>query len=75
MEFIIHRINKINELKKIPKNYGTEIDIRCKGSKLILNHEPHENGDRLLKIEAIHRPIFEVILDKSFPSNIACFEK
>ena len=47
MEFIIHRINKINELKKIPKNYGTEIDIRCKGSKLILNHEPHENGDRL----------------------------
>ena len=47
MEFIIHRINKINELKKIPKNYGTEIDIRCKGSKLILNHEPHKNGDRL----------------------------
>ncbi len=47
MEFIIHRINKIKELNKIPENYGTEIDIRSKGSKLILNHEPYESGDIL----------------------------
>ena len=47
MEFIIHRINKIKELNKIPQNYGTEIDIRSKGSKLILNHEPYESGDIL----------------------------
>ena len=47
MEFIIHRINKIKELNKIPNIYGTEIDIRCKGSKLILNHEPYKNGDKL----------------------------
>ncbi len=44
MEIIVHRINNIDELKKIPKNYGTEIDIRSNGSKLILNHEPFNGG-------------------------------
>ena len=47
MEIIIHRINKIKDLIKIPNKYGTEIDIRTKGSKLILNHEPFKNGDKL----------------------------
>ena len=28
MEFIIHRINKIKDLKLIPNEFGTEIDIR-----------------------------------------------
>lgn len=46
MEIIIHRINKIKELKKISNNFGTEIDIRANGSKLILNHEPHLIGDK-----------------------------
>ncbi len=45
MEIIIHRINKIKELKKIPVNFGTEIDIRSYGSKLILNHEPKMKGE------------------------------
>ncbi len=47
MEFIIHRINKIKELKKISTNFGTEIDLRCKGSNLILNHEPFADGEKL----------------------------
>ena len=47
MEIIIHRINKIKELKKTPKNFGAEIDIRSQGSELILNHEPFKKGDRL----------------------------
>jgi hypothetical protein len=47
MEFIIHRVNKISQLKKIKKIYGTEIDIRAKGSKLILSHDPGQNGDYL----------------------------
>ena len=45
MEYIIHRVNKIKTLNKIPKNFGTEIDIRSNGSKLILNHEPFGKGD------------------------------
>ena len=47
MEIIVHRINKINELKNIPKNYGVEIDIRAYGSKLILNHDPFKKGELL----------------------------
>ncbi|MFH0936554.1 MAG: hypothetical protein V1815_02655 [Candidatus Woesearchaeota archaeon] len=47
MIIIIHRINKIDELKKIPFKYGVEIDIRANGNRLILNHEPHQDGDDL----------------------------
>ena len=45
MEIIIHRVNTIKELKAIPSEYGTEIDIRAFGSELILNHEPFHSGD------------------------------
>ena len=45
MEIIIHRVNTINELRDVPKIYGTEIDIRSYGSNLILNHEPFQFGE------------------------------
>ena len=48
MEIIIHRINKIINLKKIPRKFGTEIDIRSKGSDLILNHDPFCDGEKLI---------------------------
>lgn len=44
---IIHRVNKIEELKKIPKEFGVEVDIRSLNNKLILNHEPFGDGDLL----------------------------
>jgi hypothetical protein len=47
MEIILHRVNTIKELRKTPKEYGTEIDIRAYGSNLILNHEAFQTGDRL----------------------------
>ena len=47
MEFIIHRVNKIKDLKSLPKKFGVEVDIRTMGSKLILNHEPFSKGDIL----------------------------
>ena len=46
MEIIVHRINKLEELKNISPNYGVEIDIRSYGNELILNHEPYKKGDR-----------------------------
>ena len=46
MEIIIHRVNTIDELRAIPKKYGTEIDIRAFGSNLILNHEAFQTGER-----------------------------
>ncbi len=47
MELIIHRVNRIKKLKTISTKFGIEIDIRSKGSKLILNHEPFLQGDSL----------------------------
>jgi hypothetical protein len=49
MQIIIHRVNKIKELRTLPTKYGVEIDIRSYGKKLVLNHEPATSGDELKK--------------------------
>ncbi len=45
MEFIAHRVNSIKDLKKIPNNYGLEVDLRDYGNQLILQHDPFKNGE------------------------------
>jgi hypothetical protein len=47
MEIIIHKINSLKRLKKIPIKFGVEIDVRSYGSNIILNHEPQKNGTLL----------------------------
>ena len=47
MKIIAHRINKIRQLKALPRKYGSEIDLRSFGSKIILNHDPFKTGDKL----------------------------
>jgi hypothetical protein len=46
-QFICHRVNSSEELNKINKQFGTEIDIRDdnKSGKLILAHDPFVNGE------------------------------
>jgi hypothetical protein len=46
-QFICHRINKLEELKKIHFNFGVELDIRDdhKTAKLILAHDPFVDGE------------------------------
>ena len=45
MEYIAHRINTIEELKQIPKEYGVELDLRDYGERLILQHDPFKDGE------------------------------
>jgi hypothetical protein len=45
MQFIAHRINTIDELKKIPSQYGVELDLRDNGNRLILQHDPFTDGE------------------------------
>jgi hypothetical protein len=45
MEYIAHRINTIEELKKVPKEFGVELDLRDYGERLILQHDPFINGE------------------------------
>jgi hypothetical protein len=47
MNIILHRINTIKKLSATPIKFGVEIDIRAYKNKLILNHDPLLNGDRL----------------------------
>lgn len=45
MNFIAHRVNKVEELKKIPVEYGVELDIRDYNDRLILEHDPFKEGE------------------------------
>ena len=45
MEFIAHRINTVHQLEEIPGHCGVELDLRDRGSRLILQHEPFEDGE------------------------------
>ncbi len=41
---IKHRVNSIDELKKLNINFGVEVDIRSQGSRLIISHDPFLKG-------------------------------
>lgn len=47
MKFIAHRVNTIDDLKKVPEQYGIESDIRDYGDKIVLNHDPFKRGEDL----------------------------
>ncbi|MDA8100689.1 MAG: phosphatidylinositol-specific phospholipase C/glycerophosphodiester phosphodiesterase family protein [Nitrospiraceae bacterium] len=45
MKFIAHRINRKDELAKVPVEYGVELDLRDRGDRLILQHDPFTDGE------------------------------
>lgn len=46
MEFIAHRINTLAELRKIPREYGVELDLRDSlDGKIYIQHNPFEPGE------------------------------
>ena len=42
---IAHRRNRIDELRETPTQLGVEIDLRSRGSDLILHHDPFVDGE------------------------------
>lgn len=55
MEIVIHRLNRRDQLRDLPKHFGAEIDIRADGSTLILNHDPFKGGERFVDwLEGYH---------------------
>lgn len=44
---IMHRINTVEGLKKTPKKFGVEVDVRTRDNSLILHHDPFQSGDFL----------------------------
>jgi hypothetical protein len=49
MKIISHRRNTIAELESTDKNYGVEVDIRSKGNRLIIHHDPFVSGECFVK--------------------------
>jgi hypothetical protein len=44
-KFIAHRVNTLKHLAEIPSSYGVELDLRDKGDRLILQHDPFSDGE------------------------------
>lgn len=45
MKLISHRINTIEQLCRVPKEYGVEVDIRSCGGDLVIHHDPFVMGE------------------------------
>lgn len=46
MEFIAHRINTVEELRTIPREYGVELDLRDDlNGRIYIQHNPFEPGE------------------------------
>lgn len=44
MNWVIHRVNTIDHLRRVPTKYGVEVDLRASGSRLIMHHDPFVEG-------------------------------
>jgi hypothetical protein len=44
MHIIRHRVNTIEELRLVPKDFGVEVDIRSWGGELIVEHDAFTKG-------------------------------
>lgn len=45
MKFIAHRINTVAGLRRVPEECGVEIDLRDRGDRLIMRHDPFGDGE------------------------------
>ena len=45
VHYIAHRINTLSGLVEIPHEFGVEIDLRDRGERLILQHDPFTDGE------------------------------
>ena len=45
MQYIAHRVNTAAKLRDTPREYGVELDLRDRGDRLILEHDPFGDGE------------------------------
>ena len=55
MKLIAHRRNTIAELQATPVQYGVEVDIRSRGDRLIIHHDPFVEGNSFNEWIAAYR--------------------
>lgn len=55
MHFIAHRVNTVEELRDLPREFGAEVDLRDRGERLILQHDPFRDGQDFEQYLASYR--------------------
>lgn len=45
MEIVVHRVNTIEALDLVPREFGVEIDLRADGRRIVLNHDAFAAGE------------------------------
>jgi hypothetical protein len=75
-QFICHRINNINELKKIDAIFGVEVDLRDdhKTNKIILAHDPFVDGENFEEYLKNYKNNTLILNIKSERIEIECLE-
>lgn len=43
--FLVHRVNTLQQLQQVPPYHGTELDLRDRADRLILQHDPFKDGE------------------------------
>ncbi len=76
VKIIVHRINKLKNYIKLKNFYGIETDVRDFGSKIVLSHNPHTNGEDFFKfVKKIDKTIFLNIKSSGILKKIIHFVK
>ncbi len=64
MLIIHHRRNSIELINQTQINFGVEIDIRTYKNELIVNHEPYEDGIKLMELLKFYNHKFLILNTK-----------
>ena len=76
VKIIIHRVNKIKNYNKLKNFYGIETDVRDYGKKIILSHDPNENGEDFFEfINNVDKTVFLNIKSSGLLTKILRFVK
>ena len=77
MIYIRHRVNRVEDLKKVPESEGVEIDLRDFAGEIVLQHDPFKDGEKFelflkryahaflilnIKSEGIEEKVLELVL-------------
>lgn len=72
---VVHRVNSIKELKKIPGHFGIEIDVRSNNHKLVLSHDLNDDEESFSDFIKIYNHSLLVVNIKESGVEKQVFEK
>lgn len=70
MKIYAHRVNTLEKLARVKPEFGIEIDIRGLGGKMLLNHDPLQDGVEYLELETLLQEYVRLSLQGGIIFNI-----